>query len=340
MASIVLTNKCNLQCPYCFAGMLTAEGIKYFTVEDFIKALNFIKTTPGERLGIVGGEPTIHPKLGEFIKIINNDNDIHHCIMFTNGIELEKYIDLLSEKFALLINCNTPENLGSSFSKLENSIKQLVKAGMNRFTLGINLYKLDMDFDYIFELLKAAGHKSVRFSSAISAYEKINSENMLDTLRKYNDILLRFSEACIKHEIIPSFDCGSVPPFCIRDINLKRAQLKLNEIAKKYHDNSNIFGMMHCGAQIDILPDLTAVRSICFPYYEGVHIDKFENINQMKQYFYDEIDSYMGRMYASEECKECIYRKRGQCSICMCFFMKQFKKLKEEDRLSASVKND
>lgn len=48
MANVMITQRCNLSCPYCFANEFTNNNTNDITIENFIKALDFIKTDPNE----------------------------------------------------------------------------------------------------------------------------------------------------------------------------------------------------------------------------------------------------------------------------------------------------
>ncbi len=328
MANIVLTNKCNLKCSYCFAKKLTDnKSLLSFSEENFIKAVDFIKTGKITCFGIVGGEPAIHPDFAKFLEIINKDNQINNCTIYTNGIEIYKYIDILqSSKFGVLINCNAPDDIGNLYIKLENTVKLLAKIEKKEFNLGINIYSETMDYSYIFDLLKIAKKHELRFSISISNNDKQNCSNILDLLKQFNPVILNFYNDCIKNEIVPYFDCSSIP-MCIIDEKLITAQLKINELKKKYNVNRSIIGNP-CSLKVDILPDLTAVRSICYPYYKKAQITDFKTINQLIKFFDNEVDVYHKLIFASEKCKTCKYRLIGQCNICPCFMMDKFQNLK------------
>ena len=324
MPNIVLTNKCNLNCSYCFAKALTNQKVQSFTVENFLKAINFIKTGNNTKIGIVGGEPLLHPIFADFIEILNNDNEINNCAIYTNGIELYKYIDILKpSKFGILVNCNSPNDIGNLYTKLENSLKLLIKSNKKEFTLGINIYSLTMDYSFIFDLLKITNKNKLRFSISISNKVKQNCTDILELLKQFNSILLNFYNDCIKDEIVPYLDCSGIP-ICIMNDELKKAQLKI--IAMQ--GNQNIFGNP-CSLQVDILPDLTAIRAICYPNYnEKVSISDFKSINLLTNYFYNNIDTYHKLLFVSEKCRECKYRLLGQCNLCFGFTVNQFKNFK------------
>ena len=328
MPNLVLTNKCNLNCSYCFAKELTNREVQSFTIENFIKALNFIKTGNNQKIGIVGGEPLLHSKFADFIDILNNDEEINNCTIYTNGVELHKYIDILgSSKFGILINCNLPDNIGNLYTKLENSLKLLSKSNKKEFTLGINIYSLTMDYSFIFELLKIVNQHKLRFSISISNKEKQNCSDVLKHLKQFNPILLNFYNDCIKNKIVPYLDCGGIP-ICIMTDELKKAQLKIIEMRQKYNSYLNIFGNP-CNLQVDILPDLTAIRAICYPNYEKVSISDFKSINSLMNYFYNNIDIYHKLLFASDNCRTCKYRLLGQCNLCFSFTANKFQKFKD-----------
>ena len=328
MGDIVLTNKCNLKCSYCFANEIKNSETSEFDIINFKKAVDFIKTGKNERLGIVGGEPTIHPNFREFIELLNNDNQIFNYILFTNGIEIAKYIDVLkSDKVNILINCNSPEITGNLYNKLEDSIRVLAKEKKDKLALGTNIYSADMDYSYIFDLLKLAKSNILRFSVSISNADKINSKNGLECYEKYIPILHNFYKDCLKNEIIPQFDCNGIP-YCLINTEMKKTLLRINNLQKKYNIHDKIMPEP-CTPMVNILPDLTAVRSICYPYLKSVNISDFESIDVLKGYFYKEIDSNFNSLFLTEDCKTCNSRREGRCFVCPTFTINEFLKLKK-----------
>lgn len=108
MANIVLTTYCNLHCPYCFADkMIKQEDIKNIDLVQFKKILNWLDGDG--RIGLIGGEPTLHPQFKEILEIISNYNQDTEFILFTNGIYLEQYIPFLPKNLSILINLNQPQ---------------------------------------------------------------------------------------------------------------------------------------------------------------------------------------------------------------------------------------
>lgn len=110
--NILLTDHCNLQCPYCFAtNKLVADkkNLSHMSLKNLKIALDFCKKSGERRIGVLGGEPTLHPYFGKMIKmIVNSGLDF---TLFTNGIvsnkkdiELLRALDPKNAKITLNVN--------------------------------------------------------------------------------------------------------------------------------------------------------------------------------------------------------------------------------------------
>jgi organic radical activating enzyme len=77
MANIAILNYCNLKCEYCFADDMIHEESSAVTLEDFQKILEFTAKVPGmNHIGIIGGEPTLHPQFDEILKEVNSTTEL------------------------------------------------------------------------------------------------------------------------------------------------------------------------------------------------------------------------------------------------------------------------
>lgn len=86
--SLVLTNKCNLNCPVCYA-KANELGIDELKVEDLDKTNDYSVVM------LTGGEPTIRKDLMEIIRKLKRKGK--RVVMFSNGLKLtnEKYVRAL-----------------------------------------------------------------------------------------------------------------------------------------------------------------------------------------------------------------------------------------------------
>ena len=62
MANIAITNYCNLKCPYCFADDMIHDDNKNMSLENYVKILRYLIQYNETDIGIIGGEPTLHPQ--------------------------------------------------------------------------------------------------------------------------------------------------------------------------------------------------------------------------------------------------------------------------------------
>src|SRR3972149_4953544 len=100
LALIEVNSACNMDCPLCFAnsgthlvkdgGELTFEQVE-FMIDRFIEA----EGNP-EVLQFSGGEPTIHPRILDFIRLAK-DKGIRHVMLNTNGIRIANDDDFLHD---------------------------------------------------------------------------------------------------------------------------------------------------------------------------------------------------------------------------------------------------
>ncbi|MDR0509054.1 MAG: radical SAM protein [Candidatus Methanoplasma sp.] len=106
LANIDLTNRCNMNCPICFANANQQGYVyepDYETVVKMLDALRAEEPIKCTAVQFSGGEPTVHP---DFVKIVKaaKERNFAQVQAATNGLEFRKY-DLLKE--ASLAGLNT-----------------------------------------------------------------------------------------------------------------------------------------------------------------------------------------------------------------------------------------
>ncbi|MBQ8887741.1 MAG: radical SAM protein [Candidatus Gastranaerophilales bacterium] len=325
MANIFLTKKCNLKCPYCFANEFVNKNQEEFSIENLIKVINFITKDGTSRIGLIGGEPTLYSKFRELIKILDKNNKVKDVIIYTNGIEIDKYINHLNpKKYSLLLNCNSPEQLGENYVKLKNNLLLLKKANLT-FKLGLNLW--NSNFAYIFELLKLINRNDLRFSYAIQNDKKVNNSNIIEEFKKQKSLLFDFFNACLIRNIVPSYDCNSFPD-CIFTNEEKILLVKIKQLAEKYDVDSPISSCRTCNPVIDIFPDLSAIRCFGLSDFSKINISDFDNLEQLKRYYYAKIDIFAKISYVIPMCENCKMRILNKCGICFAYKLSKIKKIK------------
>src|SRR2546429_518846 len=115
LANIIVTNRCDLTCWYCFFYVKKGlEGAYVYEpsmdqVREMVRALKAERPVPGNSLQITGGEPTLRPELPEIVKIIKEEG-VDHIQLNTNGINLA-----LNPNLAHTLRDNGLSNLYMSF---------------------------------------------------------------------------------------------------------------------------------------------------------------------------------------------------------------------------------
>lgn len=87
---VEITDRCNLQCPTCYA-MSSPHYGRHRTVEEVEKMLDIIVMNEGtpDVVQLSGGEPTIHPDFFAIMDIAKK-KPIKHLMLNTNGIRIAK----------------------------------------------------------------------------------------------------------------------------------------------------------------------------------------------------------------------------------------------------------
>ena len=278
MPNIALLNYCNLSCPYCFANEFILENNKQLiTLEQLDNIFNFLKKSNNiGRIGLIGGEPTLHPQLKDIlIKTIQfcKENNLPQPVMFTNGIELKKYIKFINE-IKILLNVNEPNIIGNNnWNKIINNLKLLDSLCVleNQITFGINLYPNIQDYNFIFELAKQFNQSHIRCSIVAPTcnFNNIQQDEYYNNLMK--PIFLNFLKLAISYNIKINMDCNKIPLCYFSEIE-KNDILKLTDNYTSY-----------CTPVIDITPDMKA--SSCFGTYQLIDLNNFDNLAEVERYF-------------------------------------------------------
>lgn len=331
----MLLDYCNLKCPYCFADEYVNKNHNEMSEDAFDKAVDFIlKDKSQKRIGIIGGEPTLHPKFAVFLRKLILNERIETIVLYTNGIRIDEYWNLLSnKKVRMLINVNSPSDMGTALferivTNLDYAFNDLLLYG--NITLGINMYKKDFEYDYLIKLLKKYNLHKVRVSITVPDHD---SRGIVDASRHFEEIkprMLEFFEALFQNDIIPNFDCNKIPSCFIEENELEtlKRYLKKESLAK-YIDGSNILNdRVLCRPVIDILPDLTAIRCFGLSEFSKQSIESYKDVQELERYYLRTIDAYACNTAYMKKCVDCHKRETLTCmGGCISFKMDEIQQI-------------
>ena len=97
LGNLVLTNRCDLSCWYCFFYARDGEGIYEPSLEQIrmmLRNLRSRKPVGAEVVQLTGGEPTMRKDLIEIIKLVKAEG-FRHIMVNTNGIRLSRDEELV-----------------------------------------------------------------------------------------------------------------------------------------------------------------------------------------------------------------------------------------------------
>lgn len=262
MANIAINNYCNLKCPYCFADDMIQEDNKNLSIDNYIKILNYLIKNNEYNIGIIGGEPTLHPNFKDILIESNNYgtvNDINF-ILFTNGIELEQYLPYIGDKIRILINCNNIFNINQK-ENLYSTITHCFNLGWlnnDKVQLGCNLYIQEDQYEWIWSLVDTFNIHFLRCSVVSPGGKYQNWRNKKDEyFKQMKPIFLEFCKKAKKRNVKLGLDCGYIPSCYFSNEELEF----IESIISNYSYNIEI----GCQPIMDITPDLNVVP--CFGLY-------------------------------------------------------------------------
>lgn len=307
MPNIAILNYCNLKCAYCFADDMIQEESSAVTLEDFQKILEFTARVPGmNHIGIIGGEPTLHPQFDEILKEVNK-----YCkecntdaTLFTNGIELEKHLPYIGDRIGILINYNDPANMPKSLAeKLDATLEHLNDLSWfdRKVNLGCNVHMNCTDYSYMWNVVDKYNLDHIRCSvvspGGIYIPWREKKEEYYNIMKP---IFIQFCKDAIKHHCRLGMDCGHIP-MCY--FTLEEKEIVQEACDGLYQD--------FCEPVIDITTDFRATA--CFGAYDPVDIRDFNDVMELHRFLLAKKTLPRASANCTGRCSTCKKHKLLQC---------------------------
>lgn len=306
MANIAIVNYCNLKCKYCFADDMIQEKTVTISLEDYGRVLEFMARTPNNHIGIIGGEPTLHPHFDGILKETNRY--CRECntdsTLFTNGIELERFLPYIGDRTGLLINCNAPEYQTTEiYQKQRKTLDHLYDLSWfdRKASCGCNIHPGCKDYSYMWDIVDRYKLNHIRCSvvSPAACYEEWRKDKEgYYTMMK--PVFLQFCKDAIKHNCRLGMDCGHIP-MCY--FNTEERETVESICDNLYQD--------FCSPVIDITPDFKATA--CFGAYDPVDIRDFHDIFELERYLMLKKTYPKVQANCTGKCTTCRKHKLLQC---------------------------
>lgn len=328
MANIMVNEACNLRCPYCFAEEFVNKNPKEMSLEDFRTALDFVLSGDEDRqIGIIGGEPLLYSHIDEAMRIALDDPRTEYVMLYTNAVELERLAsDILENpKFRMLVNYNSPEDMGeAAFEKMVDNLLRFVNDhnGTRRFRLSVNIYTPDFDYSYVIPIIEEVDFDVIRLSVSVPKKGDLRGKTPLEYFREMKLVAMRFVCDMVRCSVITGFDCNFLPACVLTEEEIMSVmpakEVFYNALSNMYSemfwDRAIVCELHNCSPVIDILPDLQAIRCFGLSEYTKQDIRKFRNITDLAGYYINTVDRPACGIASSPECENCYENMTGDCS--------------------------
>lgn len=326
MPNFIITNVCNLACPFCFATEHMDEEARgksgRMTLAELREGLAFIGDQPAR---FCGGEPTLHP---DFIAMLTLAlaRPRGHAYLMTNGVwprPVREHIAQLSrsdrKRVGYLFNV-----LPSSHYRPEQEAalhETLATVHKEHATLGVTLYDPSADpSSHLFALAERFGFRRIRYSVASPNVSDPKSW-LVDAKRDFPGlarIVYGLTMEARQRGIFIHSDCGYLPPCMFSEA----------ELADMYPSgNRERDEAFSCNGPIDIGPGGETWR--CYGLFASMRANThdFENSGALGVHF-EQRTRETSFTPLFDACDGCQIRERYHCAG-GCYALRSVKRVQE-----------
>ncbi|HUH61794.1 MAG TPA: radical SAM protein, partial [Terracidiphilus sp.] len=305
MANVLLTTRCNLHCPYCFAQEKLSEGQKLsMSIGDVEKVMDFLVRSNHPLFRVMGGEPTLHPEFPRILELALRKG--MRVDVLSNATWPASYNELFRRtsprRVVFLLNIDLPQRYAPNiWQRIEQNLAAISDRGS--ITLSFNIFEKQPRYEYIFELTRKYGIDKIRMSFSLPVVGADNACLKLEDYKEMAPFVVEFARRAEQEGVQVRMD--NAIPLCMFT-NEQAGELLLKGVIELERN-------MRCSPVIDIGPDLRVWCCFCLSKMWNRHLDEFENLDQIRAYFQNAMSLYQDRLYPLEACNNCRYRDQWRC---------------------------
>jgi len=328
MANVLLTTKCNLSCPYCFAQERLGDGQKLImSMSNVEKVIDFLKRSGHPFFRAMGGEPTLHP---EFPRILEMALQAEMRVdLLSNATWPESYNDVFRRisprRLFFLLNVDHPDRyLPKIWERIQRNLAAV--SGRGTITLSFNIFEKQPRYEYILDLAARYHIDKVRMSFSLPVVGANNTFLALSDYQSMAPFVVEFARRAEQAGVEVSMD--NAVPLCMFTYE-QAGELFMKGVLDLKRN-------MRCEPVIDIGPDLKIWCCFCLSKMWNRHLDEFKDLKEVHAYYSNALALYQGRLFPLQECSDCKYRERWQCQGgCLTHTVMKHGELPMDDRPAA-----
>jgi sulfatase maturation enzyme AslB (radical SAM superfamily) len=302
--NILITDFCNRACPYCFAKDKLAAGKAIPKSSISLKNLkiiaDFLKRSAIKTIGVLGGEPTLHPQFQEAISLFI---DRQICVrLFSNGLIRKDHLMFLrrlgADKVHVVLNLNDPRGYTKKERLAVNRTGELLN---QQVTIGVTIHEVDFTMEFVARFIESHGtQRKVRLGIALP---QIGADNKFVKPADYRRVAARIVD-CVEEnygKITFAFDCG-----------FTMCSFTAAQLGRLFRSGAGMNFV--CPVSIDIGPDLSVWA--CFPMRQlwNRKITEFKDAAHLRRFYLEKLQMVHRLGGIRFECRTCIFYKFRQCA--------------------------
>jgi organic radical activating enzyme len=312
MANLMLTEDCNLRCPYCFAKERVGVRKKEASLSNVKKYIQFLKESGIDECSFIGGEPTLHSHFDQVVELCLRSN--MGIGLFSNGTWPTRVSGILEKipriKLGVLLNVNPPSFYNSHIWNTLNDNLLFLKdfyEGNDGLRLSLNISKNDFEYEYILDLAHKYNVRVVRFATCVPLVGTSNEYVHFEEQKSLGNRIMSFVRSAKQASIFVIADCGVTP--CIFTSEQIGELIENNYSAQ---EGTVDFFRKICSTVVDIGTDLMVWRCFSTSSIHKVHLSYFNNIQEIDQYFKKVYKNYL-HVFPARDCYSCNWAITKQC---------------------------
>lgn len=213
-ANLFITNRCNLNCLYCFVDV-NNKTVEDFSLEQIFKMVDELKELGTIVVCLLGGEPLLRKDLNGIVDYIHSKGMLSE--INTNGIKIDQHIDTLKKVDSVCISIDGDEyhhDLNRGKGSYKTALAAIECASVNNLHLRIHSTVTKNNTPSLDHVVKLARQFNVKLNCAIAAIPSgVNNDALKFSNEEIRDFYKKIME--YKKNGYPISNAGSTLKYLI-----------------------------------------------------------------------------------------------------------------------------